>query len=78
MLCIWQICAIFSSALSSDSWNRIFEDMKYENNLHFTTDYTCMIVYVTNNKEHWTNFNCLNNKYDKKKALLNYYYNITI
>ncbi len=20
-------------------------------NLHFTTDYTCMIVYVTNNKE---------------------------
>ncbi len=22
--------------------------------LHFTTDYTCMIVYVTNNKEPWT------------------------
>ncbi len=25
--------------------------------LHFTTDYTCMIVYVTNNKEPWT-LNC--------------------
>ncbi len=24
--------------------------------LHFTTDYTCMIVYVTNNKEPWTLF----------------------
>ncbi len=22
-------------------------------NLHFTTDYTCMIVYVTSNKEPW-------------------------
>ncbi len=25
--------------------------------LHFTTDYTCMIVYVTNNKEPWTLIN---------------------
>ncbi len=29
--------------------------------LHFTTDYTCMIVYVTNNKEPWTlNLDCRN------------------
>ncbi len=26
--------------------------------LHFTTDYTCMIVYVTNNKEPWTLETC--------------------
>ncbi len=26
----------------------------YYLHLHFTTDYTCMIVYVTNNKEPWT------------------------
>ncbi len=23
MLCLWQICAVFSSTLSSDSWNRL-------------------------------------------------------
>ncbi len=45
---VWELF-FFSSLSSCKCW--IFLQFY----LHFTTDYTCMIVYVTNNKEPWTN-----------------------
>ncbi len=47
--CWARFAAIFFSSLSSCKCCIFLQFY-----LHFTTDYTCMIVYVTNNKEPWT------------------------
>ncbi len=39
--------------ISDSMWRWQRSALAQHSGVHFTTDYTCMIVYVTNNKEPW-------------------------